>query len=63
LITIEFKFAIEEIVRIKELNCQGRVVSLFVGRRGIEYQVRYVSPSEYKEVYFYEEDLEKRQDL
>lgn len=59
---IEFKFNIDDIVQIKELNCSGRVISLFIGRRGIEYQVRYISPTEYKEVYFFEEDLKIKGD-
>lgn len=55
---IEFKFAIGDWVKIKELNCKGRVLSLWTGRRGNEIQVRYSTDTEYKEVYFFEDELE-----
>lgn len=56
--TVNFKYSLGEVVRIKELNWPATVISLWYGKRGIEYECRYVTHSEYKQVYFFEFELE-----
>lgn len=58
---VDFKFDIEQRVKIKELELTGTVISLWYGRRGKEYEVRYCSNSEYKQIYFYEQDLDAKE--
>lgn len=52
-------FDIDSYVRIKELTQNGRVVSVYAGRRGWEFEVRYFHNGEAKLVYFFADELEK----
>lgn len=56
---ITFRFAIEQPVKIKDLEIKGIVIATYNGRRGIEYNVRYPGTGKYEEVYFYEQELEE----
>lgn len=53
----EFKFNLQDKVRIIELERVGRVVSIWITERGAQYQVRYFDSAEAKTVYFYEDEL------
>ena len=55
---IETKFDIHDRVRIAELERTGRVISLWIIPKGIEYQVRYFDNGEARTVYFFEDELE-----
>lgn len=52
------KFDVLQRVTIKELNCKGRIVGMYIGPQCIEYKVRYNGPNEFKEVYFFEDELQ-----
>lgn len=54
---IDYKYAIGDRVYIKELETHGRMVSVWSGRRGNEYQVRYCYNGKFEEVYFFEDEL------
>lgn len=54
---INFKFTFGQRVNIPELKTTGKVIGCFNGFRGNEYQVRYCSPQEFKDVYFGEDEL------
>lgn len=56
---MRFKFDIGDHVKMKELEWQGRVISIWFARRGVEYEIRYVFNGEYKQAYFYEDDLDE----
>jgi hypothetical protein len=56
--TIDYKFSIGDIVKIKELELNGRVISVWSGRRGNEIQVIYFCNGKREEVYFFEDELE-----
>ena len=55
---IKYKFSIGELVLIKALETEGRLLSVWSGRRGSEYQVRYCYNGKFEEVYFFEDELE-----
>lgn len=55
--TINYKFAIDEIVQITALDLTGRVIGLWTGKRGNEIEVRFCANSEYKNIYFFEDEL------
>ena len=57
-IQMEFKYTINQKVKIKELEWTGTVKQICVTERGIQYQVRYFWNMESKEVFFYEEELD-----
>ena len=46
-------------VKIKEIDLQGRVVSIWITSTGTKYQVRYFWNCEIQEVYFYSDELEQ----
>lgn len=57
--TIDYKFAIGDKVKIIDLDLKGIVISLWTGRRGNEVQVRYSTNGKYEEYYFFENELEE----
>lgn len=54
---INFKFAIGDKVMIKEIETKGIVLSVWAGRRGEEYQVRYCYNGKFEEIYFFEHEI------
>lgn len=57
--SIKLKFQLFQKVKINILeNIKGRVVSVWITKSGIKYQVRYFWNCEEKEVYFFEDELE-----
>lgn len=55
---MDLKFNIGDKIKIKELDREGRVHSIWFTKHGIEFQVRYFYNGEIKEVYFYEDEIE-----
>lgn len=60
---IDYKFALGAMVIIKCLETEGRVVSVWSGRRGNEYQVRYCYNGKFEEIYFFEDEIEEVKDV
>jgi len=58
--TIESEFDLHDDVRIKELDRPGKVLSIYIAPKGIQYNVRYIYDGCAKEVYFFADELEKR---
>ena len=56
--TIEVKFYIDEKVKIKPLERFGKVISIWITNRGINYECRYFDNAEAKTVNFYEDEIE-----
>ena len=56
---ITTKFNIDDNVKLKELNRHGRIMSIFITRSGVEYQVRYFDNAELRSVYFLDSEMEK----
>jgi len=56
--TLNFKFKINQRVKMKELKWHGTVKSIWVTAKSTQYQIRYFWDGEGKEVYFYEEELD-----
>jgi len=57
---IENKYALLQEVKIIPLDyLRGRIIAIFIGRNGIEYNVRYFHEGSCKEVYFYEDELKE----
>jgi len=54
---VDFKFALGDRVKIKELELFGKITILEVNKRGICYEVRYFWNGEGKAAYFYEDEL------
>lgn len=54
---INFKFPIGDRVKIKIIEIEGIVLSVWVGRRGEEYQVRYCYNGKFEEIYFFEHEI------
>lgn len=48
-------------VKIPELNRDGRVVGIYIGKQATEYQVRYFDNGDAKTTYFLPEELERRE--
>lgn len=55
---IKYAFGLGQVVRLKELEIKGVVISLYTSRRGNEIQVRYCWNGKYEEVYMFENELE-----
>jgi hypothetical protein len=55
----EFEFQIKQKVRIKQLECEGKVVAIYICETGVRYEVRYFIKAEAKNVYFYADELER----
>ena len=55
----EIKFEIEQRVEIIELKRKGRVLAIFITKKGIEYQIRYFDNAEVKTIYFFEDELKE----
>lgn len=58
--TVEIKFSIGDLVRLKELGDTGRVMSILVAGHilGHEYKIRFFNNGEEKIVWFFEDDIE-----
>lgn len=52
-------FNIRDKVKIVELNCMGRILSIWIGEVGTKYEVRYFWNSDPKTSYFFFDELEK----
>ena len=53
----ELKFQINEKVKINELERTGRIISIWITKSGIQYEVRYFDKCEARNVYFYEDEI------
>lgn len=53
-----FIFNLGQLVKVKQLNLQGRISGLFIDGSGITYRVRYFFDSKPNEVYFQDDELE-----
>ena len=51
------EFELGQRVRIVELECTGRVMSIWIGEVGTQFKVRYFWSGEAKEVYFFADEL------
>jgi len=56
----DFVFNLRDKVTIKELKRDGRIISIWVTEAGIKYETRYFDNAEIKNVYFFEDELEKK---
>lgn len=56
--TFHTVFKLQDEVRIKPYNTEGKVVSLWLKPEGLLIEVRYYTDKERKYEYFYEEELE-----
>ncbi len=55
---IKTKFELLDIIYIKELKIKGKILSIFVGpNKLVQYNIRYFSGLDYKDCYFYEDEL------
>lgn len=55
---MELRFNFKDKVKIIPLATLGRVIAIWMGERGVQYQVRYFDNAEAKTVYFYDDELE-----
>jgi hypothetical protein len=55
--TVSFQYQIRERVWITELARPGRVVGLYYGETGQQYQISYFDDGEKKTTYLYSEDI------
>lgn len=56
---VKFKFNLDDRVKITELDAPGIIKSIWIGDRGVRYEVRYFHNGKAEEVYFYDFELEK----
>ena len=54
---IDFEFSLNDKVHITELNRDGRVVALWYGDIGTQYNIRYFDGGEAKTIYFFPDEL------
>lgn len=54
---MDLKFEINEKLKIEPLNCEGRVISIWIVKRGITYEMRYLFEGKVVTDYFYEDEL------
>ncbi len=54
---LETQFNRGQEVKIVPLNRNGRIVAIWFGDNGLQYNVRYFDNAEAKTVYFYENEL------
>ena len=54
-----FDFEIGQKVTIVELERTGLVISIWINKAGVQYEVRYFDKAEAKTVYFYPSELKK----
>ena len=59
---VDTRYSLLDYVKIKELQVSGRIIGIFIGIGGVEYKVRYNAPNEYKEIYFFEDEIVSRTD-
>lgn len=55
-------FKLGERVKITELEAIGRIKSIWIGDRGVRWEVRYFHNGKAEEIYFYEDEIEKTAD-
>jgi hypothetical protein len=53
------KFKLKDKVKIIDLDWKGIIIAIFISDLGVQYKVRYFYTGDAKEVYFFEEELEK----
>jgi hypothetical protein len=53
------KFNLKDKVKIIDLDWKGIIVAIFIADLGVQYKVRYFYTGDAKEVYCFEEELEK----
>jgi hypothetical protein len=53
------KFKLKDKVKIIDLDWKGIISAIFISELGIQYKVRYFYTGDAKEVYCFEEELEK----
>lgn len=61
--TIETQFDLDDRVYIIDLNLHGRVKSIWVVPRGIQYEIRYFDKAKPETIYFYEDELSEEKDV
>lgn len=61
--TISTKYNLGDHVRIPGLNVEGRVFAIFFAGRVIEYRVRFASNGDFKEGFFWEDEVELKRDV
>lgn len=59
-IILKYKFG-DEVV-IKDINTVGMVISVWIKKQDIQYEIRYYKGEGFYEKYFYEEELENNKD-
>jgi len=52
-----FEFNLSDKVKIIPLECEGRIISVWITECGIKYEVRYFDKAEAQTVYFYADEL------
>lgn len=50
-------FKIKDRVHIEQLNCNGRILTIWITKFGTQYEVRYFYNGDAKNVYFYEDEI------
>lgn len=58
-ITVIYEYSIGDKVKVVELNCIGKITSLWTCTQGNEYEVRYFYNGKAESVYFYANELSK----
>ena len=58
--TVEVKYNIDDSVEIIPLVRIGRVITIWITRTGIQYEVRYFDNAEVKSVCFFESELKSK---
>lgn len=56
------KFKLEEKIYLTELKRPGRIKSVLMTKRGIQYEVRYFDQAKAHSEYFYEDEIETKPD-
>jgi len=53
------KFQLKDKVKIIDLDWKGIIISILINDLGVKYNVRYFYNGDAKEIYFFEEELQK----
>lgn len=60
---INTKYELLTYVYIKELKIRGKILSIFVGpNKLVQYNIRYFSGLDYKDCYFYEDEISENEE-
>ena len=54
---VKIEFNLDAKVKIIPIECEGRIISIWITVHGIKYEVRYFDKAEAKSVYFYSDEL------